>query len=404
EFKSLNGAGIEGQDDGSFLLKGNNPKDDRWVVTAKTSSAPITGVRIEALTDPSMNRNGPGRAENGNFSLSDLRVFVEPLDGSGERAAVKLVNPQATHQQDSGSLSVANSIDDNKRSSGWAVDRGGIGKAQTAVFEFETPITHPSGTKLTLELDFFTNTKHTIGRPRFAITGQPKPISLEGSTLSGALAKLQKAVGEVEDFDNLTEAKREELMNAYRVIDTEWKVHNAKLQAHKAAKPKPMSTAKVQVSSEGYKPIRHHADGRGFPHFYRDVHLLQRGDPSQKQEKMSQGFLRVLTSGNKNEAHWQQAKPEWARTSFRRRALADWLVDTEHGAGQLLARVMVNRLWQHHLGGGMVGTPSDFGLQGELPTHPELLDWLAGELIQNGWRLKPLHKQIIMSATYAQSA
>ena len=96
------------------------------------------------------------------------------------------------------------------------------------MFEFETPITHPSGTKLTLELDFFTNTKHTIGRPRFAITGQPKPISLEGSTLSGALAKLQKAVGEVEDFDNLTEAKRSELMDAYRVIDTEWQVHNAK--------------------------------------------------------------------------------------------------------------------------------------------------------------------------------
>ena len=404
EFKSLNGAGIERQEDGSFLLKGNNPKDDRWVVTARASSAPITGVRIEALTDPSMKRNGPGRADNGNFSLSDLRVFAEPLDGSGKRTAVKLVNPQATHQQNKSGLSVASSIDDNKRSSGWAVDLGGIGKAQTAVFEFEAPVTHSSGTKLTLELDFFTNTKHTIGRPRFAITGQPKPISLEGSTLSSALAKLQKAVSEVEDFDKLTEAKRKELMGAYRVIDIEWQAHNARLQAHKAAKPKPMSTAKVQVSSEGYKPIRHHADGRGFPHFYKDVHLLKRGDPSQKQEKMSQGFLRVLTTGDKNETYWQSTKPEWARTSFRRRALADWLVDTEHGAGQLLARVMVNRLWQHHLGRGIVGTPSDFGLQGELPTHPELLDWLAGELIQNGWRLKPLHKQIIMSATYAQSA
>jgi hypothetical protein len=134
------------------------------------------------------------------------------------------------------------------------------------------------------------------------------------------------------------------------------------------------------------------------------VHLLKRGDPSQKQEKMSQGFLRVLMRSEKNETHWQQSKPEWARTSFRRKAFADWLVDTEHGAGQLLARVMVNRLWQHHFGRGIVGTPSDFGLQGELPTHPELLDWLAGELIQNGWRLKPLHKQLIMSATYQQSA
>ena len=65
-----------------------------------------------------------------------------------------------------------------------------------------------------------TNTKHTIGRPRFAITGQPKPISFKGSTLSGALAKLQKAVGEVRGFDALSEAKRKELMEAYRVIDT----------------------------------------------------------------------------------------------------------------------------------------------------------------------------------------
>ncbi len=403
-FKSLNGAEIERREDGSFLLKGNNPKDDRWVVTAKTSVAPFTGVRIEALTDSSLKRNGPGRADNGNFSLSDLRVFAEPLDGSSKRVAVKLVNPQATHEQDKSGLSVASSIDDNKRSSGWAVDRGGIGKDQSAVFEFDAPVSHPSGTKLTLELDFFTNTKHSIGRPRFAITGQPKPISLGGSTLSGSLAKLEKAIAEVKDFDKLTETKRKELMESYRVIDNEWQVHNAKLQAHKDAKPKPMSTERVQVSSEGYKPIRHHADGRGFPHFYQDVHLLKRGDPSQKQEKMSQGFLRVLMRSKKTEVHWQQAKPDWARTSFRRRALADWLVDTEHGAGQLLARVMVNRLWQHHLGRGIVGTPSDFGLQGELPTHPGLLDWLAGELIHNGWRLKPLHKQIIMSATYAQSA
>ena len=404
EFKSLNGAGIERKQDGSFLLKGKNPSDDRWVVTTKTSSAPITGVRIEALADSSLKKNGPGRADNGNFSLSDLRVFAEPLDGSSKRVSVKLVNPQSTHQQDKGDLSVASSIDNNKRSSGWAVDRGGIGKAQTAVFEFDSPVIYPSGTKLTLELDFFTNTKHTIGRPRFAITGQPKPISLEGSTLSGPLAKLLKAVSEVGDFGKLTEAKRKELMNAYLLIDTEWQVYDAKLQAHKEAKPKPMSTARVQVSSEGYKPIRHHADGRGFPHFYKDVHLLKRGDPSQKQEKMSQGFLRVLTSRDKNELHWQQVKPEWARTSFRRRSLADWLVDTEHGAGHLLARVIVNRLWQHHLGRGIVATPSDFGLQGEMPTHPALLDWLAGELINNGWRLKPLHKKIIMSATYAQSA
>ena len=70
------------------------------------------------------------------------------------------------------------------------------------------------------------------------------------------------------------------------------------------------------------------------------------------------------------------------------------------GAGHLLARVIVNRLWQHHLGRGIVATPSDFGARGEAPTHPELLDWLATELINNGWQLKPIHKLIMTSAVY----
>lgn len=193
------------------------------------------------------------------------------------------------------------------------------------------------------------------------------------------------------------------LLRAYRTLDSEWLKRDAKLKAHLATKPKPQTT-KVQISSEGYKPIKHNADGRGFPHFYNDVHLLRRGDTRQKQEKMMQGFLRVLMRGAKDEEKWQQPKPDWARTSFRRKALANWLTDIDHGAGPLLARVIVNRLWKHHFGRGIVNTPNDFGLQGEVPTHPELLDFLAGELINNGWRLKPLHKKIVMSYVYGQSA
>jgi hypothetical protein len=83
-------------------------------------------------------------------------------------------------------------------------------------------------------------------------------------------------------------------------------------------------------------------------------------------------------------------------------ALAGWITDHQDGAGHLLARVIVNRVWHHYFGRGIVGTPSDFGTRGEPPTHPELLDWLAGELIQNGWRLKPIHRLILTSATYRQ--
>jgi hypothetical protein len=85
----------------------------------------------------------------------------------------------------------------------------------------------------------------------------------------------------------------------------------------------------------------------------------------------------------------------------RRRALAEWLVDP---ANPLTARVMVNRIWQHHFGRGLVETPSDFGRAGSRPTHPELLDWLATEFVQSGWRLKAMHRLIMLSSSYRMSS
>src|SRR6185369_7017423 len=83
-----------------------------------------------------------------------------------------------------------------------------------------------------------------------------------------------------------------------------------------------------------------------------------------------------------------------------RTQLAGWLTNTNH---PLTARVIVNRLWQHHFGLGLVKTANDFGKNGDRPSHPALLDWLAGELVKNGWRLKPLHRLLVMSSTYQQS-
>jgi len=165
----------------------------------------------------------------------------------------------------------------------------------------------------------------------------------------------------------------------------------------------------VMVSSEGVKPIPNHGDGRGFPHFYEDAFFLNRGDVSQKQGVASAGFLQVLmradAQGQSDPAEtWKHSPAEGCPTSQRRHAVADWITDTQRGAGPLLARVIVNRLWQQHLGRGMVGTPNDFGFQGERPSHPELLDWLASELIRNGWRLKPIRKRIMTSSVYMQSS
>jgi hypothetical protein len=134
------------------------------------------------------------------------------------------------------------------------------------------------------------------------------------------------------------------------------------------------------------------------------THFLRRGDPNQKQEVAQPGFLRVLSASSADEAAWQVEPPKGWRTSYHRTSLANWITDVDQGAGSLLARVIVNRVWQHHFGRGLVATPSDFGAQGERPSHPELLDWLAGELIRNDWRLKPIHRLIMTSAVYRQSA
>lgn len=164
------------------------------------------------------------------------------------------------------------------------------------------------------------------------------------------------------------------------------------------AAPKPV---KVMIASEGVTPIRHHTQGADF---FEQTYFLRRGDCDQKQGVAHQGFLQVLTDPDESFQQWQESPPDGWRTSYRRRALANWMTDVEQGPGQLLARVIVNRLWHHHFGRGIVATPNDFGAQGLPPTHPELLDWLAQQLIDNGWRLKPIHRLIMTSATYRQSS
>ncbi len=141
---------------------------------------------------------------------------------------------------------------------------------------------------------------------------------------------------------------------------------------------------------------------------YGRAFFLERGDPDREREAVPPGFLTALTP---HRPTWDKHSWErWApRTPDRpvpqpRRALANWLTDVDGGAGRLAARVIVNRLWQHHFGEGLVRTPNDFGAQGDRPSHPELLDWLAGELVAGGWHLKPIHRLLVTSAAYRQDA
>lgn len=390
---------LTAQEDGSILVSGKNPVAETLIIKAKSEIDRVTHLRIEALTHESMPKNGPGRAGNGNFALSDLKVFASPLDDKGKRREIEIVSAEATHQQNTGHLSVASSFDDNPKGTGWAVDLGGIGKDQAAVYKFAFPVVSDSGIELEFQLAFSNNRQHTMGRPRFSISSQDNAVVEVGSGQSEPLMAAFSAL----EKGRLASRHRDVLFPLFARGREKWKTLRKAFDDSLAKRPQP-DRKMVQVSSEGFKPTKHHADGRGFPHFYPDTYFLNRGDPNQKQGVAGQGFLRVLMRNGKTAADWQTSPPEGWRTSYRRKALANWITDVENGAGNLLARVIVNRIWHHHFGRGIVATPNDFGLQGAEPSHPELLDYLANDLIANGWNLKPLHRKIMLSATYGQAS
>ncbi|MEX0713975.1 MAG: DUF1549 and DUF1553 domain-containing protein, partial [Pirellulales bacterium] len=393
ESKAEGGAEFVRQDDGSLLVKGNNPDHDTYTFVARTLRQGITAIRLETLSDDSLRGGGPGRADSGTFALSGVRVTAAPLVG-GPAVEVKLAAARASSEKEG--MPASHALD-GKNETAWSVDPQ-PGRDQAIVLETEGEIGFTGGTVLTVALDFKASKQHGIGRPRLAVTSRPRPAALEGvlgpQAVTDALTKLA-----AESPVELSETERALLMTWYRPLDAEWQRLNEAVVEHARLAPRP-KLAKVLVSSEGVPAVRLHTQGADF---YDPTYFLRRGDPNQKLDVARQGFLQVLMRSPEGESRWQQPPPEGWRTSYRRRSLANWLTDTEYGAGNLLARVIVNRLWQHHLGRGIVGTPSDFGTQGEPPTHPELLDWLAAELIREGWRLKPIHRLLMTSSVYMQS-
>jgi hypothetical protein len=391
KLKSSGGSTFRKLDDGSYLVEGKNPDFDTYTITASCDLAEITAIKVEALSDPSLPHAGPGRASNGNFALSNLSLKVGPRYGISRSVEPKLINPKATFEQKG--LSVAFSVDADPKSA-WAVDPQ-FGKDHASVFELGFDVLTDSGATLTFTLEFRNNAHHGLGRFRLSATDAPRPVGLDGDAIPApALAVLDLPESERSDEQKAV------LLDWYRTIDPQWRALNQALLEHEKTRPKDEGP-KALICSEGVPAVRLHTQG---PDFLPKTHYLRRGDPNQKAGVAEPGFLQVLTHSEEGAEHWLEPPPDGWRTSYRRRALADWITDTQLGAGQLAARVIVNRLWQHHLGRGIVATPSDFGLQGTPPTHPELLDWLALELIHNGWHLKDIHRLIVKSATYRQSS
>jgi hypothetical protein len=195
------------------------------------------------------------------------------------------------------------------------------------------------------------------------------------------------------DPAKLNAGQKQKIVNWFKGFDGDWIKYSKQVTASKTKEPKPQMTTAYAAKTRGSS---YQFGGDTFK-----VYHLRRGNADNKTEEAKPGVLQVLVSTEQKTTKWFAESEE--KKTPPRVALADWLSDTNDGAGHLLARVIVNRVWSHHFGRGLVATPSDFGTRGDRPSHPDLLDWLAQELIRNNWKLKPIHKLIMNSSTYMQA-
>jgi hypothetical protein len=355
---------------------------EQYRLTFQTHQKNVQSLRLDALTDKSLPQRGPGLNGDGSFQLTEIKVTARPLDPQSQEApqTVKLKPVFAAFEDKDQPL--AHAVDD-KPGTAWVV-KTTAQKDNAAIFEFEPPLAgFTSGTEFVVELSY---RDLGIGRLRVALSVEANPATWAGDISPqhvGELRAIVAAYAKELAGNSLPEPVQLSLARWFAPLDADTaKVFRA-VRDHAAARPRPQ-LADVYTTVAGGQ----------------DVFWLRRGEVDKKQGKAEPGFLQVLVRGD--EAVGDPAASASPPVDPRL-GLAQWMTDVERGAGPLLARVIVNRLWQHHFGEGIVGTPNDFGVQGERPTHPELLEFLAGELVRGGWKLKPLHRQMLLSDTYQQS-
>jgi len=365
-------------DEGLVIFTGPRRKDgDVYTVTAQTNQLKITAIRLDALTDKSLPARGPGFGGDGSFTLGDFKVVAKPLNPASTEPPVTLQLTPVLAAFEEAAQPLKNAVDDNPGTF-WRANANG-GKDNAALFEIVGGLPgFKDGTLLTFELRFVSQ---GLGRFRFAVSTDVGTPTWAGEVVPQHLAEIKAILAA--NNNTLPEALREPMVRWFSRFDPATDLVRRPVDEHARTIPRPPLT-------EVYTTV---AGGQ-------EVFLLKRGEVENKAGKAEPSFLQVLETSVDHKA-WL-TKPEGPVDA--RIALAAWMTDVERGAGPLLARVLVNRVWQHHFGKGLVGTPNDFGAQGERPTHPELLEWLAKEFVSSGWKLKPLHKRIMLSAVYQQGS
>jgi hypothetical protein len=355
------------EQDDSVFASGDFSKNDTY--TLKFSNVPVgaKAIRIEALPDDRLPGGGPGRVyyegSPGDFFLSNLK-----LSAGGHALALTNATESFAHEKDT----AAKAIDDDLQS-GWSI-QGEQGHTHNAVYQ----IANPEGAETNawqLDMTFERYYASGLGRFRIWVTTN------ENARASGLPNVLQESLMQYQGADGLKElltsadvaSDREALLRQFVAVAPELAEARKQIAKIRSEMPKLPTTLVMKERS---------------PRHPRVTRVHHRGEYLQPREDVTPAvpaFLPPLPPG----------------APRNRLGLAQWLVSPDN---PLTARVIVNRHWEALFGRGLVRTTEDFGFQGDLPSHPELLDWLAAEFMKRGWSQKELHRLIVMSATYQQSS
>ncbi|MEX0742611.1 MAG: DUF1553 domain-containing protein, partial [Phycisphaeraceae bacterium] len=359
-FDSEAGATLAIASDNIIHVSGENPTNDTYTITLALPAGKLTALRLETFTDKAFKHGGLARSDSGNFVLTGIEAEVQ-----GEQ--LRFASAEADFNQNG--FPPTNAIDGNP-STGYAVlDTVDAHRDRVAIFTFAEPLHLEAPGEITVRLRHDSpHAHHNIGRFRLLSTSADAPALDQGTAPPAALIHALRTDPEERDaaqHDLITEAFSD---HRRRTLQQQIDDVRAQRQAVESSSPQ------VMVMGERDDP--------------RDTFILEAGAWDQYGQKVSTGTPGAL-----------HAMP--GESGGNRLDLAQWLISEDN---PLTARVAVNRFWQHYFGIGIVKTAEDFGVRAELPSHPQLLDWLAVEFVQSGWDVKHMHRLIVTSAAYQQSS
>ncbi|MEC9081918.1 MAG: PSD1 and planctomycete cytochrome C domain-containing protein [Verrucomicrobiota bacterium] len=356
------------KDDDSLLVSGENPAKAEYELYYKTGLQQLNGIRLEVLPDDSLGAKGPGRTPHGNFVLNEVRIYAARSSDFNNNNLKLLGLGQAIANYSQKDWPAQNAIDGKAgagtKGTGWAIGNQ-YGKPHTLDITLDKPLENKSDIYLHIVLDQEYGTQHTIGR--FRITARTGHFPTDGIP-ADVVRILEK------DKNQRTKEENDSIFTFLQSRDSEAARIQSELETLEGNAPKPPVMNVRVVSQRKNNP--------------RTTHILHRGEFKQPREKVAAGTLATLP-------------PIRNRDEGDRLDLARWLVN---GQNPLVPRVTVNQIWANLFGEGLVRTLNDFGVRGDPPTHPALLDWLAGEYIRRKWSRKALIRLITQSATYQQAS